>query len=104
MIRINCPFCGERDHSEFTYGGDASVVYPELDASVEEWHDAVFMRENIRGMQAETWHHASGCRMWLVVERDTMTHEIQSVRAAHDGNASVLSTGKDSASSAAEGV
>jgi sarcosine oxidase subunit delta len=90
MIRINCPFCGERDHSEFTYGGDATIVYPALDGSVDEWHDAVFMRENIRGMQSETWHHVNGCRMWLVVERDTMTHEIQSVRPAHDGNASVL--------------
>ena len=27
MLRINCPFCGERDHSEFTYGGDATVIY-----------------------------------------------------------------------------
>lgn len=91
MIRINCPFCGERDHTEFSYGGDASIVYPELDAPVEEWHEAIFMRENIRGMQSETWHHAYGCRMWLVVERDTMTHEIKSVRLAHEGNASVLS-------------
>jgi sarcosine oxidase delta subunit len=28
--------------------------------------------------------------MWLVVERDTMTHEIKSVRPAHDGNAAVI--------------
>jgi sarcosine oxidase subunit delta len=90
MIRIDCPFCGPRDHSEFSYGGDASIEYPALDASMEEWHDAIFLRENVRGMQAETWHHANGCRMWLVVERDTMTHEIRSVRAAHDGLARVL--------------
>ena len=32
MIRINCPFCGLRDHSEFTYGGDATIEYPALDA------------------------------------------------------------------------
>eukprot|EP00494_Astrolonche_serrata_P012196 UN12297 len=24
-------------------------------------------------MQSETWHHANGCRMWIIVERDTMT-------------------------------
>jgi len=90
MIRINCPYCGVRDHAEFSYGSDASVVYPELDASVEEWHEAVFMRENIRGVQSETWHHGTGCRMWLVVERDTMTHEIHSVRPAHEGNAKAL--------------
>jgi sarcosine oxidase subunit delta len=28
--------------------------------------------------------------MWLIVERDTMTHEIRSVRPAHEGNAAVL--------------
>ena len=99
MIRINCPFCGERDHSEFTYGGDASIEYPALDAPMEAWHDAIFLRDNLRGMQAETWHHVNGCRMWLVVERDTMTHEVKSVRAAHDGNAAVLAAaGRESES------
>jgi len=90
MIIINCPFCGPRDHSEFGYGGDASIDYPELDAPVDEWHDAIYLRENICGMQAETWHHVNGCRMWLIVERDTMTHEIKSVRPAHDANTAVL--------------
>ncbi|MCP4470813.1 MAG: sarcosine oxidase subunit delta [Gammaproteobacteria bacterium] len=90
MIIINCPFCGPRDHSEFGYGGDASIDYPALDAPMDEWHDAIFLRENICGMQAETWHHVNGCRMWLIVERDTMTHEIKSVRPAHGGNAAVL--------------
>ena len=28
MIRIKCAYCGERDHSEFSYGGDASINYP----------------------------------------------------------------------------
>ncbi len=92
MIRIPCPFCGERDHSEFTYGGDGSIVYPPLDASVEDWHNAVFQRENICGVQTETWHHVNGCRTWLLVERDTMTHEIHSVRPAHPGIAKALET------------
>jgi len=90
VIRIPCPFCGERDHSEFSYGGDGSIEYPELDAPAEQWHDAIFLRENIRGMQTETWQHSSGCRLWLLVERDTMTHEIRSVRAAHDGIARAM--------------
>ncbi len=90
MLRINCPFCGERDHSEFSYGGDASIVYPALDAPLKDWTNAVFERANIRGMQSETWQHGTGCRQWLVVERDTMTHEIKSVKAAHPGVAQVL--------------
>lgn len=90
MIRIPCPFCGLRDHAEFSYGGDGSITYPPLDAPAEDWHEAVFQRENIRGVQTETWQHASGCRMWLLVERDTMTHEIHSVRPAHPGLAKAL--------------
>ncbi|GIS89457.1 MAG: hypothetical protein CM1200mP18_21670 [Gammaproteobacteria bacterium] len=47
MIRINCPFCGERDHSEFSYGGDASVISP-LDAPAEQWLEAVFPAREYR--------------------------------------------------------
>lgn len=94
MIRINCPFCGPRDHSEFSYGGDGSITYPALDASIEEWHDAVFLRENKRGPQIETWQHVMGCRMWLKVERDTMTHEVFRVTPAHEGWAKALEDAK----------
>ena len=90
MIQIDCPFCGMRDHSEFHYGGDGSIVYPALDAPTSEWHDAVFLRQNIRGRQVETWQHVQGCRMWLRVERDTMTHEVFSVKPAHAGIAKAL--------------
>lgn len=85
MIIIPCPFCGDRDHSEFSYGGDATVTYPPLEASVEEWHDAVYLRNNTRGAHTEYWHHVGGCRAWLIVERDTLTHEISGVRFAHAG-------------------
>ena len=90
MIRIHCPFCGLRDHSEFSYGGDGSIEYPELDASVDDWLEAVFERENLDGVQLETWQHLHGCRMWIIVERDTTTHKIHSVRPAHKGVAKVL--------------
>jgi sarcosine oxidase subunit delta len=94
MIRIPCPFCGERDHSEFAYGGDGTIKYPPLDAPAADWHEAVFLRENICGMQLETWQHLNGCRMWLLVERDTLTHEIRSVRPAHGGMGKALEDGK----------
>ncbi len=82
MIRINCPFCGVRDHSEFAYGGDAAIEYPALDAPMRAWSQAVFQRENICGVQIETWQHIQGCRLWLQVKRDTRTHEIHWVKAA----------------------
>ena len=50
----------------------------------------MFQRDNVRGPQTETWQHVNGCRMWLLVERDTMTHEILSVRPAHEGMARAL--------------
>ena len=81
-----------RDHSEFSYGGDASVEYPALDALESEWLEAVFQRENLDGVVLETWQHLQGCRMWIVVERDTRTHAIHSVRPAHEGVEQALAT------------
>ena len=42
-----------------------------------------FLEKNIKGFQLETWHHSNGCRMWLEVERSTVTHEIKSVKPCH---------------------
>jgi sarcosine oxidase subunit delta len=76
MIRIICPICGTRDESEFTYGADATVVRPGVDeTAIAPWLDYVFLRDNPRGAHREYWHHVQGCRQWLVLERDTLTHE-----------------------------
>jgi sarcosine oxidase subunit delta len=32
----------------------------------------------------ELWYHAAGCHAWLVVSRDTRTHEIFDVKVAQD--------------------
>ena len=87
MLRLSCPVCGERDETEFTYEGDASVQRPdpaERDLSV--WHDAVFIRDNPRGAHREYWHHLHGCRSLLIVERDTLTHAISGCRLAREIN------------------
>jgi len=85
MLRIDCPYCGLRDHAEFTYGGDATRARPNFDDSdFERWFAYVFLRDNPRGPHREFWQHVHGCRQWLVVERDTLTHEIASVRPARD--------------------
>jgi heterotetrameric sarcosine oxidase delta subunit len=80
MLIIHCPHCGPRDHTEFSYGGDATVRRPEDGASVETWFDYVYLRDNPRGPHRELWHHVQGCRSWVVVTRDTLTHAIDSVR------------------------
>ena len=89
MIRIPCPVCGLRDHSEFTYYRPAGGS-PGLDAPQQDWVQYLFIRENARGPVREYWHHIQGCRLWLVVERDTLTHEVSSVETAHQGVAKVL--------------
>ena len=90
MIRITCPFCGTRDHTEFSYEGDATVEYPPLDASEDAWFDAVYLRNNPRGVHLEYWRHAFGCGAFLEVERNTVTHEISSVKIAHPGMRKVV--------------
>ena len=83
MLRINCPVCGVRDETEFAYGGDASVVRPDPgETGFDAWFDYVFMRDNPRGAHKELWHHVQGCREWLIVERNTLTHEIGSTGLA----------------------
>jgi len=83
-MRINCPYCGERSIEEFTYRGDASVQRPSGDADLEAFFRYVYLRANPKGRIAEHWHHSGGCHAWLVVERDTLSHEIFSVRAARE--------------------
>jgi sarcosine oxidase subunit delta len=77
-MRIPCPFCGERDLSEFAYLGDAGVARPDpaaIDAT-EQFTVAVYLRDNPAGRHDELWYHAFGCRSWLRVSRDTRTHQI----------------------------
>ena len=85
MLRIECPVCGLRDEAEFTYGGDASNMAPEIgDPDIHKWHDFVFLRHNPAGAHLEYWHHAVGCRHWLLAERDTVTHEFGRIILARD--------------------
>jgi sarcosine oxidase subunit delta len=81
---INCPHCGRRTTDEFYIKGDASKVRPMAvgDGTMDQWHDYVHIRDNVRGRIAEYWHHTGGCRQWLVVERDSMTHEVYGVTPA----------------------
>ena len=72
-MRIPCPHCGDRDVQEFVYRGDARPVRPADDAAMSDY---VYLRENPAGLLAEHWYHAQGCRHWIVVTRDTRTHEI----------------------------
>ena len=78
-MRIPCPICGERDLREFYYVGDAKIVNrPPPDASEDLWNDYLHNRENPAGVTKDLWYHESGCNSWLIVTRNTVTHEVVS--------------------------
>ncbi len=94
-MRIPCSHCGERGLEEFVYLGDATVRRPPVPAAMPDaaapataveaaFSDYVYLRDNPSGPHRELWQHTGGCRAWLVVTRDTRTHEILAVAPARD--------------------
>jgi sarcosine oxidase subunit delta len=83
-MRIECPYCGERDLSEYQYLGAADPQRPDPAAAdvAQRYFEAVYLRDNPAGPHRELWYHTQGCRSWLHVMRDTLTHEILSVEFA----------------------
>ena len=51
-----------------------------LPGCVEEDFERVWLRRNIAGRELERWFHATGCRRWLTLERDTETNEVHGIR------------------------
>lgn len=81
MLLIRCPWCGPREETEFSYGGEAHIVRPKEPETLsdEEWAQYLFMRKNPVGEHREQWVHTHGCRRWFNVIRDTVTYRIESV-------------------------
>ena len=50
MFLINCPFCGEREQSEFKAGGEAHIVRPKqpTELSDDQWAEYLFMRKILK--------------------------------------------------------
>ncbi len=78
MLQIHCPYCGLRDETEFTFGGQAHIVRPTNPSVVSdrEWVEYLYIRDNPKGLHLERWQHRFGCRQWFNVVRDTATHQI----------------------------
>ena len=79
MLRIPCPWCGERDETEFRYRGDAGTVRPAADADAAAFAAYVYERQNPLGWHVEWWLHVAGCRKLLKVVRHTLSHDIHAV-------------------------
>ncbi len=81
MFLIRCPNCGERDITEFAYGGEAHIARPASSEALSEadWAGYVFLRTNPKGIFAERWNHQAGCRRWFNMLRNTATDDILAV-------------------------
>ncbi|MDC1383568.1 sarcosine oxidase subunit delta [Candidatus Puniceispirillum sp.] len=82
---INHPKLGPRDAAEFTILGDASMLNRpdwQADNADDEFYTYVYLRDNPAGLHRELWFHEQGDRSWLVVTRDTITHDVVDVSLA----------------------
>ncbi|MCP5088402.1 MAG: sarcosine oxidase subunit delta [Rhodobacteraceae bacterium] len=79
MLLLDCPWCGKRDQTEFSYGGEAHIDRPikPVEKSDSDWGQYVFFRANPKGYHRERWMHAQGCRRWFNLMRHTVTNEIK---------------------------
>lgn len=83
MLQITCPYCGQRDETEFQFGGEAHIIRPPKPSIItdEEWTDYLYFRDNPKGVHYERWRHLHGCGQWFNMARNTVTHEILNVYA-----------------------
>jgi heterotetrameric sarcosine oxidase delta subunit len=92
---INHPLLGPRDAAEFSYLGDAALINRpdwQTENAADQFHDYLYLRDNPAGEHRELWFHEQGDRSWLVVTRNTLTHEISKVELARDV---ALAAGRD---------
>ncbi len=86
-MMIQHPLLGPRPASEFVYLGDAGLI-DRPDSQAEDAGDRfyayLYERDNPPGEHRELWYHEHGDRSWLVVTRNTRSHEIVKVELARD--------------------
>ena len=76
-MRIPCPICGSRDRREFYYYGTEDYLNRPTDqGTVDDLDNHLFLRDNPAGITRDVWYHEMGCTAWLIVTRNTITHEV----------------------------
>jgi sarcosine oxidase, subunit delta len=84
-LRLTCPNCGSRPHTEFWFGGELELhgqtnpggsTPVADDARLEADFARVWLRQNSYGVQHERWFHHAGCRRWHIAVRNTLTNEV----------------------------
>lgn len=77
MQIFHCPFCGDREESEFHFATEAGKARPEPAAKVsaERWADYLHMHAAPRGRAREIWIHLT-CGEFFLMTRDTVTRQV----------------------------
>lgn len=90
MMQLRCPWCGNRNYIEFTWGGPADIVRPADPGSCSDsaWASYLYVRRNPAGPQVERWCHTYGCGQWFEVLRNTVTHQVDPIEST-EGTAEV---------------
>lgn len=91
-MRLTCPLCGPRDRREFYYFGAEDYLHrPAPEATpgplTAPWEDYLHLRDNPEGVTKDLWYHDQGCTSWLLVTRNTRTHEVLSVELVAEAGA-----------------
>ena len=91
MLLIPCPWCGPREHDEFSFGGEAPGRRPADPAALDDeaWTVYLFTSANVMGAGRYLVCHTGGCGQWFAVTLNTLTHEMRDptpVRTAAGGN------------------
>ncbi len=84
MLVIECPVCGPRNSSEFSYSGP-SKPRPAGTPSPADWRKYLYEKDNFAGFAKERWFHINGCRKFIDIERSSITNEITSVHLVGQG-------------------
>jgi heterotetrameric sarcosine oxidase delta subunit len=77
MIMLPCPWCGQRNVSEFHYLGEPASRPDPNQTTPREWKEYLYIRANAAGWQRENWFHRAGCRQYFSIERNTVSNEIR---------------------------
>lgn len=81
-----CPFCGDRNETEFHFAGELGKVRPDTTVEISEadWASYLFTQRNEKGAVQEVWMHTP-CAELFVLERDSVTMAVTGSRALRKG-------------------
>ncbi len=80
MILVPCPYCGQRNASEFRWCGELKQRPDSNRVTPQQSRDYLYFRANVAGWITETWYHREGCGRYFRAERHTVTNQIRATR------------------------